>query len=351
MKRAFLILIALAVVALLIYRFIERRSVEATRTIALIQAEEGYPVEVEPAITGNFSMTRKFTGTVIGEKEAIVVSSLPEYISSISVREGQYVEKDAVICELSRDNPNAGYAQAKLAYDNIQKEFERIKKLHDEGAVSQQVLDGIRLQLDITAENLSTIEKLLYVQAPISGKITELQAEQGLYAAPGFPLAKIISTGKPRVQIKIPAADRALIKSGSACKISTDGASIKGKVERVSYSANPDGRTFSAWIDFAEKTDEFLFSPGLLVDVKINVLDVKDVTLISPNALIRDGEKWNTYKIEDNKAKLKSIEIGGQNSDLVWVKSGIEQGAKVVVSGANLLHDGALVRIITRTER
>jgi len=98
MKRAFLIIVVLAVAGLLIYRFIERRSFEATRTIALIQAEEGYPVEIENAVVGNFSMSRKYTGTVIGGSEAVVVSPLPEYINSVLVKEGQYIDKDAVIC-------------------------------------------------------------------------------------------------------------------------------------------------------------------------------------------------------------------------------------------------------------
>jgi len=348
MKRAFLIIVVLAVVGLLIYRFIERRSVEATRTIALIQAEEGYPVEVEQAVIGNFSMSRKYTGTVIGGKEAVVISSLPEYVNSVSVKEGQYVEKDAVICELSRDNPNAGYAQAKLAHNTIEKEFGRMQKLFDEGAVSEQMLDGFKLQFDLATENLSTIEKLLYVRAPISGRVTELLAEPGLYAAPGFPLARIISTGKARVMVKIPASDRELIKPGAACMISTDGSSIKGKVDRISYSADAEGRSFSGWINFTEKTAEYQFSPGLLVDVTINVLNVKDAVLISPNALIREGEQWSAYTVVDDKAILNAIEIGGQSSDAVWVRSGIDSGAEVIVSGANLLNNGSQVRIISR---
>lgn len=348
MKRLILYIIALIIIGLIIYRFVERRSVEAVKTIAMIQAEEGYPVEVDEVVIGSFSLIRKYTGTVIGGKEATVVSSLAEHISRVLVSEGQYVEENQVICELSRDNPAASYAQAKLALANIEKELARMEKLFEEGALSEQILDGLKLQRDLAKENLSSIERLLYIRVPIAGRITELQAEPGMLATPGFTLAKVVSAEKLRVQVKIPASDRDLVKIGANCNISTDGASLSGKVQRVSFSADPDDRNFSAWINFTEKSSGYRFSPGLLVDVHVNVLDVSHASLVSPDALVREGDKWSVYTVDGNRARLNEVDVGGQTADAAWIRSGIDPGAKVVVSGAGLLVDGAPIRVIKR---
>ncbi|MDP8238391.1 MAG: efflux RND transporter periplasmic adaptor subunit [Candidatus Hatepunaea meridiana] len=348
MKKFILFILAAIIIGLLIYRFAERQKVEKTRTIANIQAEKGYPVEVDKVAVGPFQMIKRFTGTISGGKQSVVVSSLSEHINRVMVEEGQYVEKDQIICELSSDNPLASHNQAKLALANTEKELVRIQQLYDEGAISEQILDGVTLQRNLAAEGLASSEKLLYLRAPFAGKITELEAEVGKLISPGMPVAKIVSNEKARVQVQIPAQDRELIKSGAACEISTDGATISGKVKRISTSADPEDRSFTTWINLSEKTKSYNFSPGLMVDVSINILDLKEAVIVTPDALIREGEKWFIYSVNGNQVMLHNVEIGGQTADAIMIKSGIDPGTIVVTRGANLLYDGAQIRIVTR---
>jgi len=348
MKRLALILILLLLVAVIAYRFVTLRKVEPTMTIRDIQAREGYPVEVAQAAVMPFQLSARYIGTVVGGEQASVVAEIGEYIKSVAVKEGQWVDKDQVICELADDNPTARYQTAKLALANAELELTRMHKLHEQGAVSKQQLDMVTLQRDVARENLKTGEKLLSLCAPIAGRVTELTAEVGYFAAPGLPLAKIVSNDRLRGDVKIPSGDRKLINSGASATIQADGNSVAGKVSRVALSADPKERTFTAWVDFNEPTQDFAFSPGLLVDVSINVRDVPDAVVVHPDALIRAGEHWRVYVVDGKHAKLRDVEVGGRKSDAAWISSGLNQGETVVVSGANLLFDGAPVRIITR---
>lgn len=350
MRRVTLFVLAALLIALLVYRFAERRKVEATLTIAQIQAEKGYPIEVGKSSTGHFRMVNHYTGTVVGGKQSDVVSSLSEHISKVLVAEGQYVNKDQVICELSHDNPSASHAQAKLALENAEKELSRVQKLFDEGAVSEQILDGVILQRNFAVEALAASEQLLFIRAPFAGKITELNAEPGKLMTPGQPVAKVVSTENPRVKVQIPARDREKMKTGAICDLETDGISIKGKVRSISLSADPEVRTFTAWIDLTEKPKGFQFSPGLMVDVFVSVLEIEEAVLVSPDALIRKGEDWFIFAVEGERAILRDVMLGGQTRDAAWIKSGLDADVTVVVSGANLLFDGAPVRIISRND-
>jgi membrane fusion protein (multidrug efflux system) len=346
MKKVILFVITIVILGLLVFRFAERRREVATRTIAQIQAEEGYPVEVDKIQTGTFNLDKRLTGTVVGGKQSVVVSMLSEHISIVKVREGQYVEKDEVICELSRDNPSASYTRAKLALENAEKELARVRSLFNEGAISQQVLDGTQLQRDLSADAVKSIEQLLFLRAPFAGTVTELEAEVGKLVNPGQPVAKIVSNETARVEVEVPARDRDLIKVGAACAIASDGNSIPGRVQRISLSADPESRMFTAWISFDIDRQKLQFSPGLLVDITVNVLQVENALLASPKALIREGELWFVYTIQDNRAKLQQIDLGGQNRDAAWIRSGVNPEDLVVISGASLLVDGAPVRIM-----
>lgn len=350
MKRIILIILILALAGLIVYRFIDQRKVAAIETIAMIQAKEGYPVETVVATQDKFNMTRRYTGTVVGAEETAVISMIGEYIDEVLVRQGDVVKQDQPLFRLSKNNPTARYHSAKLALDNAEIELKRIQTLFDQGAVSKQAVDGMTLQRDLARDGLRISESLLEIRAPLDGVIGELTGEVGQFASPGFPLAKIVSVAKPRVRIHIPAGDRELVKVGTVCNLRTNGTVIKGRIERIALSAEQKDRSFQAWITLDGNPNSKAFSPGLLIDVEVNVLSVDQAVLVPPSALIRTGDHWKLFTIEGGKAVVKAIEVGGKNGSFAYIRAGISAGEEVVVSGANLLFDKAPVRIINRSK-
>lgn len=346
MKKLFLFLLTAAIVALLVFRFIQERQIAATETIETIQTKDGYPVQVTKVELGSFKQVKRYTGTVVGGSETYVMAMIGEYIESVNVSQGQKVTEGDVICELSKDNPSANYQPAKLAFDNAGKELDRVKALFNEGAVSQQLLDQVTLQHNLAREMLTTSENLLTVTAPISGTITELNAEPGQFTAPGMPLAMIVSGSKLRVKINIPSDDRELIPNGATCELSSAGVRMAGNIDRIALSADPKMRGFTGWINLNERSVNKRFSPGLLVDVAVNVVDVNGIVTLELDALNRSGDEWYVYVINGDKANRIPIELSDQNSTIAWVKSGLNVGDVAVVSGADLLFDNAPIRII-----
>lgn len=346
MKRVILFVILAGLIAIMAYRFVETRRVESTRTIQTIQMEEGYPVSVSDSKQQNFRMIRSYTGAVAGGKETSVISLIGEYIDEVPVKEGQLVEADQVICELSRDNPNAGFAQSRLALDNADKELKRVKSLFDQGAVSRQMLDGVQLQYDLAQKGFETAENLLFIRAPFKGRITKLIAEDGMWAAPGVSLAQLISEGGLRVSVDIPSRDRDFVKAGMECSISADGTKTTGRIQRIATSANAEVRTFTAWIALDHKPEGFSITPGLIVDVDIFIVELDNAVTVPADALVRNGERWQIYTIDQSKAHLIDVELGGIDINTAWIKSGLDAGNKVVVRGSNLLQDGSLIRIV-----
>jgi membrane fusion protein (multidrug efflux system) len=318
-------------------------------TIQQIQAIEGYPVVLETATTGHFSMVNRYTGIVTGGEEADIVPLIGEYITEVLVKEGQQVREGATICRLSRDNPTASYSQAKLLLENAERDVKRYETLFNQGAVARQVLDNASLARDLAKERLVSSERVLTLTSPIAGIVTDLKAESGKFAAPGIALARVISTGDLRIKIDIPATDRAGTNTGMKAFVLVNGNRIEGQVKRVALSAERDSRTFVAWIEIGERDKNFALSSGLMVDIELLLADVPDAITVSNDAVIRSGsERW-LYAIDNNRAIRRNITVGGSSDGRSWVTSGLESNAQIVAVGANALQDGAKVRVIAKS--
>lgn len=349
MKRAFLYLVIILLLIWMGARFVQQRRGYAAKTIQQIQAVEGYPIEAAASTLSRFVLTRRYAGTVTGGEETDIVPLVGEYVAHVLVREGQTVLRGQTVCELSHDNPSASYQQAKLGLDNAERELSRVQALYDKGAVSRQMLDGLTLSRDIARERLVSSERLLTVTSPIDGIVSDLRAEPGKFAPPGVALAKVVSRGDLRVRVEVPSGDRDLVKQGASCDVLAGGLTAAGRVQRLALSADKETRGFAAWVELLSKRSGFAFRPGVLVDVDVKVVDIDTAVTVDQDALLRAGDHWRVFIVNGNRALVRDVEVGGQSRGRAWIRSGLEPGAAVVVSGASQLFDGAPVRIITRS--
>jgi RND family efflux transporter MFP subunit len=346
MKKLVLYLIIIGLVVWMGYRFVQTRAGSNVVTIQQIHAVQGYPVQVSRARLEAFQSSKHYVGTIVGGEEADAVPLLSEYIAKVSVREGESVKSGQVICELSKDNPSAGYQLARLALANAERDLNRVKTLFDQGAISRQALDGLQLSRDAAAQRVESSEKLLEITSPISGIVTELKAEVGKFANPGQPLAKIVSRENFRIRIDIPVPDRDLIPPNATCAVHSGSNRLAGRLERVALSADKETRCFSGWIRLDDRVTSPFFSPGILAEVDVTVADEASAVVIEADALIRSSAGWQVLVVENGRAYRRDVTFGGKEDGLVWVREGLDPGMTVVISGGGGLADSSMVRVI-----
>jgi membrane fusion protein, copper/silver efflux system len=82
------------------------------------------------------------------------------------------------------------------------------------------------------------------------------------------------------------------------------------------------------------------------VQVEILGAEHKDVILIPPSALVRDGSRSVVMTAgPDSKAHRHDVEVGVVTPDSVEIRKGIAAGDKVIVRGQNALPEGASVTL------
>ncbi len=78
---------------------------------------------------------------------------------------------------------------------NSSKDLERMKALYQEGAISQQMLDGVQTQYEVVKANYDAAKSTVELTAPLSGVVTAVNVNVGDLASSGMVLVVIAKTG------------------------------------------------------------------------------------------------------------------------------------------------------------
>lgn len=318
------------------------------KSISELQQEQGIPVEVEKARLDTFRLSRNYLGTVEGALQGDAVASIMEKIVEIPVKVGDRVRRGQVVARLDAKAAQAQYTQAKLAYEDAQREVQRMENLFAAGAISEQTLDKVRLARDIAAQNLATSSEMVQLTAPIDGVVTDVFHRVGETTEIGKPVVRIADLQRIRVKFKVNNDDRKKISEGTPVFLRVNGNGVielPAKVVEISLSADPQSRLFNIWVG-SENRENHL-QPGLLVDVRVVVEQVPESIVISRNAVIVRNNQPGVFVVDQNlRSTFTPLNIGLENATEVQVINGLQSGQIVVVVGQNNLESGKLVKIV-----
>jgi HlyD family secretion protein len=244
---------------------------------------------------------------------------------------------------------------------------QRISVVEAQIAVAESAVNTARARSDSVASKVKVLEAQRedsFVYAPFDGVITEKAAEIGEIVAPisvGGMMARgsvaTLADWKSRqAEVDVAEAYISRVKQGDRAAITVDalpGKSFPGKVIRILPRANRSKATVQVRVEFLENEDGIL--PDMGVRVKFLPADAPagaeaaagKTKLVLPKSAIQGsaGSEF-VWTVVDNQAHKKSITIGEIAGDNVEIKSGINEGEKVVSKGAERLReDGQKVRI------
>jgi len=123
---------------------------------------------------------------LIGTTEAVHASTVAAEVAGVveafSVREGDYVEKGALLAKLGDREIRLAMDQSTARLDKVRKDYERARSLLAEGLISKQMHQDLSLQLTLAKADYELARKRLEdtsVMAPISGVITNRSVKVG----------------------------------------------------------------------------------------------------------------------------------------------------------------------------
>lgn len=340
--------------------------------------------EAEPQ---QLEMTVEASGTVEAISSIEIKSKASGQILFLGAEIGDFVEEGVVLARIDQRTPtntlaqaNADLEVAKVRLSNAMSQFQRSKRLHEKGNISdksfedaQESYSSARAQLvraEVFLENARISLDDTSVRSPIAGTVISRPAEVGqVITSPtsavggGTLLMEMADLNKVRVRALIDEIDIGKISIGQEVTLKVSAYRDKkflGVVSKIEPMSKIDQNvtTFPVLIDIENKDNLLLI--GMNTDVEIEILN-EEVAIALPTGSLRtrkdvtsaakllgmkqndiktflskrvDGENFNAYIVLKKTKKGVTptwIKVGKTDLNFVEVKEGIQTKEVVYV--------------------
>ena len=332
---------------------------------AVIDTTPAIKISVNKVAVNSNSQFLSVSGKIQAVNSTDLSTRMMGYVKKVHVNVGDKVRKGQLLVsinntdlEAKKGQVNAGIIQAKAAFKNAEKNYNRFKNLFASNSVTQKEMDDMTANYEMAKAGLESANQMKNeinaqftysnITAPFSGVITSKNVENGDMANPGMPLISVETPKVFEVIAMVPESEISKIKKGVLVHVLVKSIDkmIKGKVTEVSSSAKNTGGQYLVKVAL-EKTDVHILS-GMFSTVQFPVeRKVKsELVLIPLKAVVKNGQLSGVYTVsESNTALLRWLRLGRTYGNEVEVLSGLNADESYIVSAEGKLFNGAKITI------
>jgi HlyD family secretion protein len=277
----------------------------------------------------------------------------------------------------ANETVTAASAEAELARN----EYERVRRVANQGLISQGALDTARADWRSSQARLRSAEfnvevarggleasqaALEYsaavpgeavsmtVNSPVDGRVLKVIHESEGAVNQGQPLLEI---GDPRaleIEVELLSMDAVRVHEGMPVRLLRWGGvqPLEGEVQRV----EPTGFTKISALGVEEQrvlviceimSDYELWQylgDGYRVEAEFILQEEGDALQVPASALFRSGENWAVFRVVNGRAKVTLVELGIRSGLASQVVGGISAGDEVIIYPGDNVVDGTRVQ-------
>ena len=376
MKKRFFILLGLLIAAGAAYYFFSSNSKQETTYLT------------ESVTRGNVEKTVVASGSVESVNEVDVGAQASGKITKLYVKLGQEIKKGEMIADIDSTTQintlntkkaalvsyQAQLKAKKTAYDVALSSYNRLSKLYMQKATSldsvntaKSTLDNAKAEMEVIEANIKQAEievntaetngGYTKITAPMEGPVISVPVSEGqtVNANQTTPtIVTIADLSKMKIKPEISEGDITKVKAGQEVSFTilsdsqtvyhsvidsvdpanttiTDSSSTSSSTNSSSSSSTTSAIYYYAnvLIDNPDRTLRI----GMTTENNIKIANAKDVLLISNMAIQkRDGKSVVNILNDKNQPEQREVETGVQNDFHTEIKSGLNEGEKVIVS-------------------
>ncbi len=187
------------------------------------------------------------------------------------------------------------------------------------------------------------------IRSPFDGVVDDIYPNEGDFAPPGVPAARVVNTSIIKIQADVPELYSSSIAVGTPAIITFDalpGDTLRGKVSFIGSTVSSANRALQTEIvlpnPFRKIKGEMVAKVWLQRETKSNAL------LVSENILqLVDRDRIIVYTENNGKAEERRLKLGGRAEIMVEVVDGLKPGDHLIVSGYQKVVNGSPV-IVTQ---
>ena len=311
--------------------------------------------------------TVNISGQVAASQTANISTRVMGYITKLTVKVGDNVNKGQLIATISnsdiiakRGQAEAMMAEANAALTNAKKDYDRFTALYKQQSASAKELDNATLQYNAVKAKVEAAKEMrnevnamleyTTLTAPFAGIVTQKFTDAGNIANPGMPIVSIEQKDSYEISASVPETDINAIKQGEEVSVNIKSAnkSFKGTVTQINQSSQFSGGQYIIKVSIPEAEKKGLYA-GMYADLALSkpkATDSKEVSMVTvpTSSIIKKDDLTGLYTIStNNTALLRWVRLGKTIGDNVEVLTGLEKNEQFIVSSEGKLYNGATV--------
>jgi len=331
-----------------------------------VQEEQRTPVEVINITKGSIIKTDIYSEEIQPIQEVVVNSKTPGKVEEVNFDIGDQVSKDSILFVMDKkdiknqlESLQSQLVSATASFDFVKENFENMKILYSEGAVSKQQYeqmktdyeqtkaskDSLEIQIKNTYETLEDLE----VRSPIDGIVAARNIEAGEIAGTGLSPFTILNIDTVYIDVNVPETLINGIQVNKEVEVKIEAvqeAHFKGIISRISPISDKITHTYPVRVEISNQ--EQRIKPGMFAEVIFELEKKEAVVTVPKKALVKLGEQWHAFIVKENIACQVPIQIGLDNGMVVEVKEGLKEGQQLIIKGKEYVKDGELVEIVNQ---
>lgn len=305
-----------------------------------------------------------FPGTVQAHSRVELAFNVDGQIVKSNLTEGAKFKKGEVLVQLDQRDFQHSYDAALANTSRLEKEFERVKKLHTQTVISQAEFDLAKSQNDVAQAELKIRKKAIedtILLAPFDGVVAKRFAQKFQHIKAKDSVLSFKDISIIEVVIRVPerlvaATNSGLTKEFRVIFDADKNTSYQGELIEQSVQSDPVTRTYDSVIG-VNPPDNLNIFPGMTATVHANISNEEDKqnstqpiaadSLIVPVEAVLGVEGvsycW-VIPVRGGQPEKRKVEIGPLRDDGVIITQGITEGEHVAIAGLHALHEGLAVR-------
>ncbi len=286
-------------------------------------------------------------GTARANEAVEVTSKASNIVTAVRFRDGERVQKGAVLVELDGAQARADLAAAEAAQADSASQVKRSRELLETKVVSDAQFEQLEATLKANQARVDAARSRVddtVIRAPFSGRVGLRRVSVGSLVNPGTTITTLDDSSVIKVDFAVPENFLASLREGLkvlATAAAFPDREFAGTVTGV--DSRVDSVSRSVTVRAVVPNPDSALKPGMFLNVRL-ARDERDALMIPEAALMPEQSRQFLYVVEDGRALRREVRIGRRQPGRVEVIAGLKPGDRVVVEGTQKVREGATVR-------
>ena len=302
-------------------------------------------------------------GTIAAVQGVTVSADLPGIVERIDFESGASVHAGDILVQLDSKQEQAQLAAVESDRDLARLNFERLKDLVQEGAISRADYDRAAAEQRQTEAKVGEVRAAIErktIRAPFSGILGIRQVNLGQYLSAGDAVVPLQSLDPIYVNFSVPQQDAERTPVGRNVRITTaDSTDLEFAGQVTAINSVVDEVTRNVQVQATLANPQNKLRPGMFVQTEVdlgmsqpivpvpasavNYAPYGDSVFVVANLQNQNGQ---TYR----GVRQQVVKLGPSRGDQISIVSGVKSGEEVVTSGVFKLRNGAAVLVNNKNQ-